>query len=82
MGNMARMSYVIEFGLTENPNAYQMFKNIVEFLKSKHATNNPAELITFIKKEFDIELTWVKAHEYSATFKDEKHFIFSSLRWS
>ena len=59
-----------------------MFKNIVEFLKSKHATNNPAELITFIKTEFYIELTWIGSHEYRATFKDEKHFILSSLRWS
>lgn len=76
------MSYVIKFSLTENPNAYQMFKNIVEFLKSKHATSNPIEVIKLIKTEFDIELTWIGSHEYRATFKDEKHFIFSSLRWS
>ncbi len=76
----------IVFSKSTHPLVFQSFVNAIKYIKEKDQTNNRADIINLIEKEFGIKLIQKDRHEnqtkWAAHFPNKQEYMLFLLRWS
>lgn len=73
----------IEFSKETNPNLFEAFVRVIDYICHKHQTCNEKEVINLIQQEFAVRLIRKgETTEWVAHFANEKACTLFMLRWS